>query len=95
MLSQSFRCERAKNSGFSRFHLILCGVLGEHILRNELFAKRFTKMTPAPPVELFMELKSKKIASLMKWSRAKRSLNIIILLCCGIWSIHLQWRSNI
>jgi hypothetical protein len=37
------------------------------------FAKRFTKTAPAPSIKLFIELKPKKIASLVKWSRAKRS----------------------
>jgi hypothetical protein len=32
-------CEGAKNSGFFRLHLILRGVLWEHILRKELFCQ--------------------------------------------------------
>ena len=40
------------------------------------FAKRFTKTASAPPVELFVELKQKKMTSLVKWSPAKRSLNV-------------------
>jgi hypothetical protein len=40
------------------------------------FAKRFTKNGSAPRIELFVKLKHKKTASLVKWSRAKRSLSI-------------------
>jgi hypothetical protein len=38
------------------------------------FVKRFTKTAPAPSMELFMELKPPKIASLAKWSHAKRGM---------------------
>ena len=38
------------------------------------FAKKNIKIALAPPIELFMELKSKKTPSLAKWSRAKKNL---------------------
>jgi hypothetical protein len=34
-------------------------------------------MVPAPPIELFMELKPQKTASLVKWSCAKQALNLL------------------
>jgi hypothetical protein len=42
------------------------------------FAKRFTKTALTPSIELFMELKHKKMTSLVKRSRAKRSLTLKI-----------------
>jgi len=70
--------EGAKNSGFSRLHLILYDIVWEYILRNSIcitiFAKWFTKTAS--------ELKPEKMASLVKWSRVKQSL---IVLCITSW----------
>jgi hypothetical protein len=38
------------------------------------FAKQFTKIDSAPLMKLFVELKQKKKALLVKWSPAKRGL---------------------
>jgi hypothetical protein len=36
-------------------------------------------MAPAPPIELFMELKPQKTTSLVKWSHAKQGLSSKVL----------------
>jgi len=53
----------AKKSGFSR---LLLQAPKNMLSQGSHFAKRFTKTASAPPVELFVELKLKKIASLVK-----------------------------
>jgi len=55
--------EGAKNSGFSR---LLLQAPKNMLSQGSHFAKRFTKTASAPPVELFVELKPKKMASLVK-----------------------------
>ena len=52
-----------KKNGFSQ--LLLQGRKNMLSQRSH-FAKRFTKTASAPPVELFVELKQKKMASLVK-----------------------------
>ena len=56
---------------FTLSYVVLCE---STFYERGCFVKRFTKMASAPPIELFMELKPQKIASLVKWSRAKRGL---------------------
>ena len=55
--------EGAKNSGFS---WLLLQSPKNMLSQGSHFAKRFTKTASAPPVELFVELKQKKMASLVK-----------------------------
>ena len=55
--------EGAKNSGFSR---LLLQAPKNMLSQGSHFVKRFTKIALAPPVELFVELKPKKMASLVK-----------------------------
>jgi len=55
--------EGAKNSGFSR---LLLQAPKNMLSQGSHFAKRFTKTASAPPVELLVELKQKKMASLVK-----------------------------
>jgi hypothetical protein len=52
-----------KKSGFSR---LLLQAPKNILSQGSHFAKRFTKTTSTPPVELFVELKQKKMASLVK-----------------------------
>ena len=52
-----------KKSGFSR---LLLQAPKNMLSQGSHFAKRFTKTVSAPPVELFVELKQKKMASLVK-----------------------------
>jgi len=52
-----------KKSGFSR---LLLQAPKNMLSQESHFAKRFTKTASAPPVELFVELKQKKMASLVK-----------------------------
>ena len=56
---------------FTLSYVVLCE---STFYERGCFVKRFTKMASAPPIELFMELKPQKIASLVKWSRFKRRL---------------------
>ena len=72
-------CEGEKNSGFSRLHLIICGVLWEHILRKELFCQTVYQNDSSSTDRVIHGAeapKGQKIASLIKWSRVKQSLFI-------------------
>ena len=64
-----------KKSGFSR---LLIQTPKNMLSQGSHFVKWFTKTASAPLVELFVELKQKKIALLVKWSSAKRGLRIIL-----------------
>ena len=55
--------EQKKESGFSR---LLLQAPKNMLSQGSHFAKRFTKTASAPPVELFVELKPKKMTSLVK-----------------------------
>ena len=50
----------------SSFFRLLLQTLKNMLSQGSHFAKQFTKTASAPPVELFVELKPKKIASLVK-----------------------------
>jgi len=44
-------------------------------IKNREKSHTTEKTTPISPMELFMELKLKRMTSLVKWSRAKQGLN--------------------
>jgi len=91
--------EEAKNSSFSRLHLVLHDILWEHILRKAtceaVLPNNFTKTAIAPPIELFTELKHKKTASLMKWSCAKRGRTLdVVELFFVLFEDEIEWFSS-
>jgi hypothetical protein len=65
------RWDGAKKSSFTLFlvgfALGLVKVCLKELYMWSYFAKQFIKMTLAPPIELFIELKQKKLTSLVKW----------------------------